>query len=330
MFGEITLSGNEKVRKVKWALLSMVRHPWEHGTAAQAFLHAGDEEIAILMAHEAVYRQAKDGRLAVMNHCDNITDPCVCGEAVMFAYHKTGEESYKVAAEKMLAYIDQAPASAEGIQFHNISSSMIAADCLYMVAPFYAVMGRFEQAVRQVDLRFNFLWDEEKQSLNHQYDVANQRWIRKLLWGGGIGWNAAGIVQVLKTLPSKMTEEKQRLIGYLDKLVAGALKYQLDHGLFYDVLDDPGTFVETNAAQMIAYSIYRGVQWGFLDAKYIPAADRMREAANTKVDEMGFVQGCAGAPSFDFCGISPEGQAFYIMMETAAIEYRHMTGKEIT
>jgi len=282
-----------------------------------------------LMAHEAVYRQSKDGRLAVTYHCNNITDPCVCGESVMFAYKKTGEEKYKVAAEKMLEYIEQAPATADGIQFHNTSSSMIAADCLYMVAPFYAVMGKFKESVRQVDLRFNFLWDEEKQSLNHQYDAANQRWIRKLLWGGGIGWNTAGIVQVLKKLPSYLVEEKQRLMGYLDKLVAGALKYQLENGLFYDVFDDPGTFVETNAAQMIAYSIYRGVHWGFLDAKYIPAADRMREAANSKVDEMGFVQGCAGAPSFDFCGISPEGQAFYILMETAAIEYKKMVEFDI-
>jgi unsaturated rhamnogalacturonyl hydrolase len=322
MFGEIQLSGNEKIKKVKWALLTMVRHPWEHGTAAQAFMNAGDEEVAVLMAHEAVYRQSTNGRLAVTNNCNNITDPCVCGESVMFAYKKTGEEKYKIAAEKMLDYIDHAPATAEGIQFHNTSSSMIAADCLYMVAPFYAVMGRFRESVRQVDLRFNFLWDEEKQSVNHQYDAANNRWIRKLLWGGGIGWNAAGIVQVLKKLPSNMVEEKQRLIGYLNKLLAGALKYQLENGLFYDVFDDPGTFVETNAAQMIAYSIYRGVHWGFLDPKYISAADRMRNAANAKVDEMGFVQGCSGAPSFDFYGISPEGQAFYILMETAANEYK--------
>ncbi len=165
------------MKKVKWALLTMVRHPWEHGTAAQAFMNAGDEDIAILMAHEAVYRQSKDGRLAVTYHCNNITDPCVCGESVMFAYKKTGEEKYKIAAEKMLEYIEQAPATADGIQFHNTSSSMIAADCLYMVAPFYAVMGKFWESVRQVDLRFNFLWDEEKQSLNHQYDAANQRWI---------------------------------------------------------------------------------------------------------------------------------------------------------
>lgn len=310
------------MEKVKMVLLSMIRHPWEQGTAAQAFLEAGDENMAILMAHEAVFRQHSDGRLAAIQNCQNITDPCACGETVMFAYHKTGERMYKDAAEKMLKFIDQAPKSKSGIQIHSYNFPMIAADCIYMVAPFYAVMGRFNEAVRQVDLRFNFLWNEEKGAMNHQWDESKGEWFRKLLWGGGSGWNAAAIVRVLKALPSEMKTEKERLQGYLDKLVSGVLKYQLPNGLFYDIFDEPETsFVETNTAQMMAYSIYRGVTWGFLDQIYIPAANRMREAANNKIDDLGFVQGASGAPTFDFYGVSPEAQAFYILMEAAAADY---------
>lgn len=314
------MTGNEKLRKVKLALFTMIKHPWEHGTAAQAFMESGDDDIAVLMAHEAVFRQLSDGRLAGISHCQNITDSCVCGEPVMFAYKKTGEEKYKIAAEKMLKYIDEAPACG-GIQLHSYDFTMIAADCMFMVAPFYSVMGRHEDAVRQVDLRFNFLWNEEKGAMNHQWDASRQAWFRKLLWGGGNGWNAAGIVRVLKALPAEMQAERERLEGYLDRLVSGVLKYQLENGLFHDILDDGTTFVETNTAQMMAYSIYRGVAGGFLDTKYIPAADRMRAAANDKIDGMGLVQGVAGAPSFDFYGVSPEGQSFYILMEAAAADY---------
>jgi hypothetical protein len=53
-------------------------------------------------------------------------------------------------------------------------------------------------------------------------------------------------------------------------------------------------------------------------ADYVPAADRMRAAARAKVDLGGFVQGVAGAPTFDRPGVSPEGQAFFLMMEAAA------------
>jgi hypothetical protein len=69
---------------------------------------------------------------------------------------------------------------------------------------------------------------------------------------------------------------------------------------------------------MLAYAIYESVRGGWLPADYLPAADRMRAAARTKVDRDGFVQGVAGAPTFDRAGVSPEGQAFFLMMEAAA------------
>ena len=315
------LSGSEKVRKAKVVLLTMTRHPWEQGTAANAFMESGDGHIAVLMASEAVSRQSRDGRLGWIPGSTNITDPCVCGESVMFAYECTGDERYKLAAEKMLKYIDSAPADANGIQFHNTSQPMIAADCMYMVPTFYAVMGRYEEAVRQVDLRFNLLWNEEKGAMNHQWDAANNRLWRDKRWGTASGWNAAAIVKVLHWLPDGMAEEKARLTGYLNKLIDGVLKYQTADGLFHDVLDEKETFVETNAAQMMAYSIYRGAQWGFLDTSHIEAADRMRAAANAKVDDTGFVRDVAGAPHFNSSGVSPEGQAFYILMEAAAEDY---------
>ena len=321
------MTENEKIKKVKLVQLSMLKEPWEHGTAAQAFMECGDEEIALLMAHEAVFRQKEDGRLAVVGDRQYITDPCVCGAVVMFAYHKTGEEKYKIAAQKMLKFIDNAPSSPEGIQLHSYNFPCITADCMFMVAPFYAVMGRFKDAVAQVDLRFSFLWNQEKAAMKHQWNVEKGCWHRNLIWGGGNGWNAAAIVQVLRLIPQEMKEERARLEGYLDKLVAGVLKYQLENGLFYDILDDNTSFVETNAAQMMAYSIYSGVTGGFLNKKYIPAAARMRLAANNKVDDKGFVQGVAGAPTFDYSGISSEGQSFYILMETAASNYEKHCGR---
>ena len=44
----------------------------------------------------------------------------------------------------------------------------------------------------------------------------------------------------------------------------------------------------------------------------------MRQAANKKLNLFGFVEGVCGAPTFDHPGFSPEGQAFYLLMEQAA------------
>jgi rhamnogalacturonyl hydrolase YesR len=88
------------------------------------------------------------------------------------------------------------------------------------------------------------------------------------------------------------------------------------------VLDDPSTFPEINCGQMIAYTIYRGVREGWLDGDLIPAAERIRSAAQRQVDRFGFVQNVCGAPTFDRPGAAPEGQAFYILMEAAASAVR--------
>ena len=319
------MTETQKLKAAKAALLTMQRHPWEQGTAAQAFLEAGDERTALLLAHEAVARQSADGRLGWMYSLRNITDPCVCGEPVLWAWRKTGDGRYLTAARRMFAYIDGAPGSADRIQYHNEAEPMIAADCMYMVPPFYAAMGRFDEAVRQVDRRFTLLWNAEKRAMNHQWDDGHGCLWRDKRWGAATGWNAAGIVRVLHALPADRTEDRARLAGYLEALVSGILQYQLPGGLFYDVLDEGETsFVETNCAQMMAYSIYRGITWGFLDRKYLPAAERMREGANAMVDDLGLVQGASAAPTFDVPGVSPEAQAFYILMETARAQCPEM------
>jgi rhamnogalacturonyl hydrolase YesR len=114
-----------------------------------------------------------------------------------------------------------------------------------------------------------------------------------------------------------MVAERARLAGYLRELVEGCLAWQRPDGLFHDVLDEPSTFVETNLAQMLAYSIYRGVREGWLDRRYAEAAERMRAAALARVDVEGYVQGVCGSPSFDRPGTATEGQAFCLLMETA-------------
>lgn len=317
------LTGSDKVQKAKMALLSMIRHPWEQGVAANAFIESGDERIAILLAHEAVARQYADGRLACVHNTRNITDPCVCGESVLFAYRKTGDSCYLDAARKMLEYIDHAPGNADGIQYHNYDEPMIAADCMYMVPPFYALMGRFDEAVRQAEYRFNLLWNNEKRAMNHQWDDKKNCLFRDKRWGGASGWNAAALVKIIQLLPPSMQDQRNRLAGYLIKLIEGVLQYQLENGLFFDNIDESqdASFVETNFAQMMAYSIFRGVRQGIVEKNFIPAAERMRNGANAMLDEDGLVQGAAAAPAFSSPGVSPEAQSFYILMETAAEEY---------
>ena len=92
-------------------------------------------------------------------------------------------------------------------------------------------------------------WDEDR----HVF-------ARRDFWGVGNGWTAAGLTRVIRTLPPGMDLERARLTDYTRDLIDACLAYLRPDGLFHNVVDDPGTFVETNLAQMLAYSIYRGLQ----------------------------------------------------------------------
>ena len=306
------------VAKVKRALLATQRHSWEQGVAAQAFLELGDDELVILMAKEAVLRQREDGRLGVVGANHAVTDPAASGEAVLYAAKRTGDQMFETAAQHMLDFLmHDAPRTADGTLHHLITQPQVWIDSMYMAPPFLAVAGEPREAVRQIEGMRRLLWLPEKQLYAHQWDDGAQTFLRADCWGVGNGWAAAGITRVLRCLPEEMCEEKRRLEGYVREVIDGCLAHQRADGLYHDVVDDPATFVETNLAQMLAYTIYRGVQSGWLHSAYRAHADRMRQAAHAKVDPYGLVQGVCGAPSFDRSGTAPEGQAFFVLMEAA-------------
>jgi len=72
---------------------------------------------------------------------------------------------------------------------------------------------------------------------------------------------------------------------------------------------------------MLSYVLYRGMASGWLEKRYREPADALRQAAQGKVDQFGFVQGVCASPYFDWPGTASEGQAFFLLMEAAADEY---------
>ena len=107
-----------------------------------------------------------------------------------------------------------------------------------------------------------------------------------------------------------MLDEKKKLASFLEGLIDAFLRYQRKDGLFHNIIDDQSTFVETNFAQMISYTIYLTVAGNWLDKEYLEHADKMRKAVNEKVDEHGLVQGVCSSPTFADPGTAVEGQAF--------------------
>ena len=311
-------SVEDRIERVKRAMLAMQRASWEQGVAAQALLELGEMDLVVLMAKEAIVRQDDQGRLAVLGHDGGVVDPAASGEAVLAAARLTGDAQLQQGAERMADYLlHHAPRTNDGILYHILNGPEVWSDATYMAPPFLSVAGYPAEAVKQINGFRDRLWDPDKKLFSHRWDEAKQAFVRRDFWGVGNGWCAAGMARVIRSLPLSMPPEKQLLAQYVQEVIDGCLACQRVDGLFHDVVDDPTTSVETNLAQMLAYSIYHGVHEGWLDRSYLPAAERMREAANSQVDEFGLVQGVCGSPRFDRPGTATEGQAFFLLMEAA-------------
>ncbi len=309
---------SERIRRVIQAMLSMQRRAWEQGVAAQALLELGETDLAVLLAKDAVGNQRKDGRLGLNEGQSPVADPAANGEPVLFAAQATGDESLRDAAERMLDFLlYKAPRTRDGIIYHNYIENMLWVDAMYMAPPFLAVAGHPVEAVKQIVGYRQKLMHPEKHLYYHMWDEDKHEFERRLFWGVGNGWAAAGITRVIRALPETMKDDKYLLSGFVREVIDGCLMYQRADGLLHDIVDDPQTFVETNLAQMLSYSIYRGVHGEWLESRYLEVADKMREAVYQKVDSFGLVQGVCGAPNFNRPGTATEGQAFFLLMEAA-------------
>ncbi len=314
------------LERVAQAALAMQRHSWEQGILAQAFLDMGDRERVILMAKGAIVEKAADGRLAAIG--GGATDSAMGGTAYWRAGELTGDPEMQEAARGLLEFVlKRTPRAADGTCYHVFNSPEMWSDSFYTTPPFLAATAHYDEAMRQIEGLRKRLWIAENKLLSHIWDDGRHEFRDQAFWGVGNGWAAAGLTRVMAAMPAERRAERERLSAFLKELLDGCLAHQRPDGLFHNVLDRPTTFVETNLAQMLAFSIYTGVLSGWLSFSYVAAADRMRAAARAKVDQYGFVQGVCGAPTFDQAGVAAEGQAFFLMMEAAAANFNRVRGR---
>jgi unsaturated rhamnogalacturonyl hydrolase len=91
-------------------------------------------------------------------------------------------------------------------------------------------------------------------------------------WGRGNGWYAAGMTELLRSLPKNHPRRARIMQGY-KTMMAALLKYQAEDGLWRQLVDRPDVWAETSGTGMFAFALVTGVKEGWLDAKtYGPAA----------------------------------------------------------
>jgi len=93
-------------------------------------------------------------------------------------------------------------------------------------------------------------------------------------WGRGDGWVAAGMAEILRSLPPNHPRRERILEGYR-KMMKSLLEFQGKDGMWRQLIDHPEAWPETSSTGMFAFAMITGVKNGWLDASvYGPAARR--------------------------------------------------------
>jgi rhamnogalacturonyl hydrolase YesR len=93
-----------------------------------------------------------------------------------------------------------------------------------------------------------------------------------IYWGRGNGWVAAGMTELLRSLPQDNIYHQRIMNGYL-KMMQSLLKHQDEEGMWRQIITDPESWPETSCTGMFTFAFITGVKNGWLDPEiYGPAA----------------------------------------------------------
>lgn len=134
-------------------------------------------------------------------------------------------------------------------------------------------------------------------------------------WGRGNGWVAAGMAELLRSLPQNHPKRARILAGYRT-MMASLLKYQAADGLWRQLIDHPDVWAETSSTGMFTFAMITGVKNGWLNSKtYGPAARKAWLGLVNHIDAQANVTDvCVGTNKANAeVGANPETQLQYYL-----------------
>ena len=92
-------------------------------------------------------------------------------------------------------------------------------------------------------------------------------------WGRGNGWMAAGMSELLRSLPQDNPNRPRIMEGYRT-MMASLLEHQREDGMWRQLIDNPDSWPETSCSAMFTFALITGVKNGWLDEERYGSAAR--------------------------------------------------------
>lgn len=213
--------------------------------------------------------------IPVPNHVDNN----VFGGVPFELFILTKNQKYMIMAKKIADIQWEAPKgrnnNPEAVRRFNIGytpQTRMWIDDMYMITlvqtQAYRATGDpkyIERAAKEMVLYLDSL-QRPNGLFYHAPDVP-------FFWSRGNGWMAAGMSELLSSLPKNNPDRPRIMEGY-KKMMESLLKYQAENGTWRQLIDETGAWPETSGTGMFAFAMITGVKKGWLDEKIYGAAAR--------------------------------------------------------
>lgn len=219
-------------------------------------------------------------------------DYAVFGSVPLQLFIQTGDKKYKemgqTIADKQWAMPDSAvkvsllqlAAFKNGYSWHT----RMWIDDMFMITALQAQAYRATKDEKYINraAKEMVLYLDSLQKLNglfyHAPDVP-------FFWGRGNGWMAAGMAEILSSLPANNPDRPRIMKGY-ENMMRSLLAYQAPSGMWRQLIDEPTSWEESSSTGMFAYALVVGVKKGWLEKeKYAPAARKAWLALVSHLDE---------------------------------------------
>ncbi len=250
-----------------------------------------------------------DGSITTYEFDKYNIDLVLPGRLLFDVYETSKDEKYLKALQLIRKQLAEQPRTQSGGFWHKqIYPNQMWLDGLYMGEPFYAEYtakfenGKsFDDIAKQFEIIQSKATDPKTGLLYHGWDESKQMpWANKEtgnspnFWSRSLGWYVMALVDVLDYMPKDHPKRKD-LIKYLNNASEAILKFQdSKSGLWYQVTDkggQKGNYLEASGSAMFAYAYAKGVNKGYLPAKFKKAANKAFDGLTTvlikKVDEDG-------------------------------------------
>lgn len=213
---------------------------------------------------------------------DDALDNFLPGYAILFIYEQTGEEKYKIAAEKIRKGFDDYPRNSDGLFWHGEwATNQSWIDGVFMgqifLARYGSIIGDSEYAFKEVADQMTLMakrCGKDNGLILHGWDESKKAsWADKTtglapeVWSEGLGWYAVLIADVFDYLPEEHS-------GYQDILaihqgLCQGLKNTQDPetGMWCQVVDkcgQEGNWNETSGTGMFIYLLQKSIERGII------------------------------------------------------------------